>query len=198
MARYTGPKDKLSRREGFDLFSKGEKLKKLNSPPGPSGKKRRATASIYGQQLREKQKVKRLYGLLERQFRNLVRKALNQKGNPEDNLLTMLEQRLDNVLYRAGYFSTRPASRQFVVHGHVQVNDQKINIPSYQVKAGDIVSLNVSSLNNPHIQKQLELNIIPPSWLQKEGPVLKVLSSPNPDQVTEPFNLTTIIEFYSR
>src|SRR3989344_4862054 len=137
MARYTGPKDRLSRREGFDLFGKGARLTRLTVPPGIHGPKGTRNFSQYGRQLREKQKVKRLYGLLEKQFRRYVEKALKAKGNTGEVLLSNLERRLDNVIYRLGFAPTRPSARQLVSHGHVLIDGKKVNIPSYQLKVGE-------------------------------------------------------------
>jgi len=136
MARYTGPKDRLSRREGFDLFGKGGKLTRLNVPPGVHGPKGSYSSSQYSKQLREKQKVKRLYGLLEKQFRRYVDEALKSRGNTGELLLSLIERRLDNVVYRLGFAPTRAAARQIVGHKHVEVDGKRVNIPSYQVKVG--------------------------------------------------------------
>src|SRR3972149_2260831 len=131
MARYTGPKDRLSRREGFDLYGAGAKLTRLTVPPGMHGPRGMGKTSRYGRQLREKQKVKRLYGVLEKQFRKYVDHALKSKGNTGEVLLSLLEKRLDNVVYRLGITPTRSAARQLVSHRHVFVNGKKVNIPSY-------------------------------------------------------------------
>ncbi len=130
MARYTGPKDRLSRREGFDLFGKGVKFTRLNVPPGMHGPKGTRMLSEYGRQLREKQKAKRLYGILERQFRNYVNEAMKIKGNTGEKLLSLLEKRLDNVVFRLGFAPTRSLARQIVYNRHVLVNGKKVNIPS--------------------------------------------------------------------
>ena len=141
MARYTGPRTRLSRREGMDLFGNTKAgLEKRNYPPGEQGR-RPIKLQGYGQQLREKQKVKRIYGVLERQFRLYFKRAAGMKGVTGENLLVMLERRLDNALYRAGFARTRSQARQFVVHGHVAVNGKKVNIPSSQLGEGDVLEI---------------------------------------------------------
>src|SRR5829696_1937327 len=144
MARYTGPVCRLCRREGMKLFLKGERcytekcaIEKRNMPPGQHGQGRKAKIVGYGLQLREKQKVKRIYGVLENQFRSYFEKAVRQKGVTGENLLTQLERRLDNVLVRIGFASTHAQARQVVRHGHVLINGKKVNIPSYQVTTGE-------------------------------------------------------------
>ena len=150
MARYTGPKDRLSRSVGFDLFGKGGKLTRLNVPPGMhGGRGSRRSPSEFSKQLKEKQKVKRLYGVLERQFSRYAGKALKSKGNTGEQLLSLLERRLDNVVYRLGFAPTRMSARQFVSHRHVSVNYKKVSIPSYQVKTGDVVSLSEKATKIP-------------------------------------------------
>ena len=149
MARYIGPTCKLSRREGTDLFLKSrsvslEKKCKLDKAPGQHGENK-ARLSEYGIQLREKQKVRRMYGVLERQFSNYFKEAVRRKGSTGENLLKLLECRLDNVVYRMGYGSTRAESRQLVSHKAMTVNGQSVNIPSYQVKAGDVVAVREKS-----------------------------------------------------
>src|SRR5664279_5633814 len=143
MARYTGPKHKQSRREGVNLSEKtsASLMRRLNVPPGVHGKKGKRRPSEYGQQLREKQKAKVMYGLLEKQFRKLVDSAHDQTGDTEELLLSLLERRLDNVVFRLGLTKSRNMSRQFVTHGHVTVNGKRMSIPSYTVKVGDVISL---------------------------------------------------------
>lgn len=161
MARYIGPKCRLSRREGVDLELKSgvrplESKCNLNAAPGQHGA-RRGRLSDYGGQLREKQKLKRIYGVLERQFRNYYKKAASQKGSTGENLLKLLEQRLDNVVYRMGYGSTRAEARQLVSHGAIEVNGQRVNIASYQVKAEDVVAVREKSRKQLRIQSALEI-----------------------------------------
>lgn len=199
MARYTGPKDRLSRREGFDLFGKGSKLTRLNIPPGVHGAKRVAPASQYGKQLREKQKVRRMYGVMEKQFRNYVTQAMKERGNTGDKLLSLLERRLDNAVYRLGFAPTRPASRQYVSHGHILVNGKKLNIPSYQVKANDSISLAKNALNIPAVKKQTELKDVKiPSWLKRKATVGMIDRLPSMEDIVEPISVSDIVEFYSR
>jgi small subunit ribosomal protein S4 len=199
MARYNGPKDRLSRREGFDLFGKGSKLTRLAVLPGMHGQKRMGTQSQYGKQLREKQKVKRMYGVLEKQFRKYVSQALKTKGNTGEDLLSSLETRLDNVVYRLGFTSNRISARQIVSHRHVLVNGKKLNIPSYQVKIGDTISLSSKATNIEDVKKvlaQKEPKI--PDWLRRKAIVGEVVRKPKLDDVVEPISMQDIIEFYSR
>jgi len=199
MARYKGPKNRLSRREGFDLFGKGTKLSRLNVPPGMHGPKGSRTSSQYGRQLREKQKVKRLYGLMERQFRKYVDQALKIKGNTGLTLLSLLERRLDNVIFRLGFAPTRSAARQFVGHRHILVDGKTVNIPSYQVRVGQSVGLSAKALNIPVIKKLLEnTDRKLPSWLKKKATVGKMESMPKREDINEPISEQDIVEFYSR
>jgi small subunit ribosomal protein S4 len=199
MARYTGPKDRLSRREGVDIFGKGAKLTRLNVPPGMHGAKRLRAPSYYGKQLREKQKAKRIYGILERQFKNYVIQALKSKGNTTDRLLSLLEKRLDNAVYRLGFATTRPAARQMVSHKHVLVNGKKLNIPSYQVKTGDTISLSDKIIQTPYLKKIFEeKNVKIPSWLERKGAVGRVKGQPSGSEVDELVSAQDIVEFYSR
>lgn len=198
MARYKGPKDRLSRREGFDLFGKGAKLTRLNVPPGVHGPKGVRSYSRYGRQLREKQKVKRMYGVLEKQFIRYIKRALKSKGNTGELLLSLLERRLDNTIYRAGFAASRSAARQLVSHRHVLVNGRKVNIPSFEVKPGDIVTLTSKGLEIPQVKKALEEERKVPSWLEKEGAAVRVKSLPKREDITEPISEQDIVEFYSR
>ena len=148
MARYTGPKVKISRRLGVNIFENDKGSKALNKrpyPPGEHGRSRRRQPSEYLLQLQEKQKAKYIYGVLERQFSNLYKEASRQKGVTGENLLRMLEQRLDNMVFRAGWASTRPQARQFVSHGMINVNGKRVDIPSYRVRKGDVISLREKS-----------------------------------------------------
>lgn len=200
MARYTGPKDRLSRREGFDLFGKGAKLTRLSVPPGvhgPKGYRRRP--SQFGRQLREKQKVKRLYGVLERQFKRYVNTALKSRGNSGDVLLSLLERRLDNVVFRLGFAPTRPAARQLVTHRQVFVNGKKVNIPSYQVKPGETITLTAKAMEIPAVKKLLEVKTFKvPKWLARKAAVGQVKRLPGAEDVSEPISTQDIVEFYSR
>ena len=199
MARYTGPKDRLSRREGVDLFGKGSRLTRVNIPPGVHGLRGSRRLSQYGRQLREKQKAKRFYGIMEKQFKNYVAKALKSKGNTTNKLFSLLESRLDNVVYRLSFAPTRPSARQLVSHRHVLVNGKIVNIPSYQVKVGDVVSLSRKALEIPAIKKTFgEKNVKIPKWLGRKAAAGTVKREPNSDDVNEPISHQDIIEFYSR
>ncbi len=199
MARYTGPKDRQSRREGFDLFGKGAKLTRLAVPPGVHGPKGARRLSQYGKQLREKQKVKRLYGVLERQFKRYVAEALKSKANTGDKLLSLLERRLDNVVFRLGFAPSRPAARQLVSHKHVLVNGKKVNIPSYQVKTGETIGLTPTAMEIPAVKRLLEIKDFKiPAWLQRKAAVGQVKREPVANDVPEPISIQDIVEFYSR
>lgn len=200
MARYTGPKDRLSRREGFDLFGKGAKLTRLSVPPGvhgPKGYRRRP--SQFGRQLREKQKVKRLYGILERQFKRYVNTALKSRGNSGDVLLSLLERRLDNVIFRLGFAPTRPAARQLVTHRQVFIDGNKVNIPSYQVKPGETITLTTKAMEIPAVKKLLEIKRFKvPKWLIRKAAAGQIKRLPVAEDISEPISTQDIVEFYSR
>lgn len=199
MGKYTGPKDRLSRREGFDIFGAGVKITRLNVPPGVHGPKGTRGSSQYGKQLREKQKVKRMYGILEKQFRRYVTEAQKSKGNTGEALLTALERRLDNVIFRLAFAPSRPSARQIVSHRHVLVNGKKVNIPSFNLKVGDVVSLDGKASNIPEVKKSLEQKDVKiPSWLERKAFVGKVASLPNRESITEPISEQDIVEYYSR
>jgi small subunit ribosomal protein S4 len=200
MARYTGPKDRLSRRENFDLFGKGGKLTRLGVTPGVHGPKGNMRGpSQYGRQLREKQKAKRLYGVLEKQFRRYILEALKTKGNTAEVLFSLLERRLDNVVFRLKFAVTRPQARQLVGHRHVLVNGKILNIPSYQVKAGDAISLDGKAAEIASVKKSLEAKDINlPEWLKRKGTIGSVARLPKREDVSEPINEQDIIEYYSR
>lgn len=206
MARYLGPKNRLARREGIDLGLKtpGSKshaqlLKRIKITPGVHGQKRKRKLSDYGVQLREKQKVKRIYGLLERQFKKYFQIATRDKRNTGEAFLTMLERRLDNVVYRLNLAPTRASARQFVTHGHIKLDDQKVSIPSYLVSPGQVISLKDKFLANPLIKKMLETKDLQiASWLSRKGPLGKVLRLPKREDIMENINEQLIIEFYSR
>lgn len=199
MAKYVGPKDRLSRREAFDIFSVGTKLTRLNVPPGVHGPKGVRGSSQYGKQLREKQKVKRLYGVLEKQFRRYVEEAFKSKGNTGEAILVSLEKRLDNVVYRLGFVPSRPSARQIVSHRHVLVNGKKVNIPSYNLKVGDTVSLDSKATNIPEVKKAIDQKDFKlPSWLEKKALVGKVSANPKREDIVESISEQDIVEFYSR
>ncbi len=206
MARYTGPSCRLCRREGQKLFLKGERcysgkcaLDKRSYPPGQHGQGRKKS-SDYGNQLREKQKAKRFYGLQEAQFRNLFSKAAAKKGITGDNLLIMLETRLDNVVFRMGFAASRKEARQLVTHGHFRVNGQKADIPSMQLKAGDVVAVKQKSLSSPKFKEIREMTISTPEWIGIDTQKLegRILSLPTRDQIDTPVAEHMIVELYSK
>jgi small subunit ribosomal protein S4 len=200
MARYTGPKHKLARREGINLLEKtsASLMRRLNIPPGVHGRKGKRRPSEFGQQLREKQKAKVMYGLLEKQFRKLVEHATSQKGDTEDILLSLLERRLDNVVYRLGMAKSRMMSRQFVTHGHVLINGKKMTIPSYTVQEGDVITLDTKIQKNPDVIKVMEEKKETLGFLQKKGPAGKLVRMPIAEDLQVPFSTRQIIEYYSR
>lgn len=206
MARYTGPKNRLSRREGIDLGYKtvGSKsyanlLKRLNVSPGMHGPKGKRKLSDYGLQLREKQKVKRMYGLLERQFRKNFEQAKKWRGNTGEKLIEFLERRLDNTVYRLGLSPTRALARQLTSHRHVFVDGKKVNIPSYLVHAGQVVTLTSKGMEIPAVKKMLDESTTKvPEWLVREGPAGKIVRSPVRADMSEDINEQLIVEFYSR
>ena len=207
MARYLGPKAKLSRREGTDLFLKSARRSisdkaRFDTKPGQHGRTSGARTSDYGLQLREKQKVKRMYGVLEKQFRRYFAEADRRRGNTGANLLGLLETRLDNVVYRMGFGSTRAEARQLVSHKSVTVNGQSVNIPSYQVKAGDVIAIREKSRKQLRVTEALQLaqQVGMPSWVEVnvekvEGTFKK---SPDRDEFAADINESLIVELYSR
>lgn len=201
MARYTGPKHRLARREGVNILDKTSVTlqRRLNIPPGMHGGRRtKRRLSEFGQQLREKQKAKAMYGMLERQFRNLVRRVSKQKGDTGELLLGLLETRLDNVVYRLGFAKSRFMARQLVSHGHVRVNDRKVTIPSYHVEVGQVVSLSNRQINNVQIAKLLEEEQHLLEFIKKEGIAGMLTRMPKSQDVEVPFDTRQIIEYYSR
>lgn len=200
MARYTGPKHKLARREGVNLLGKtsASLLRRLSVPPGVHGKKNKRRPSEFGQQLREKQKAKVVYGLLEKQFRKLVTIASTQKGDTEENLLSLLERRLDNVVFRLGLAKSRMMSRQFVTHGHVIVNGKKMTIPSYTVQKGDVIALDTKIQKNPDVIKAIEDRNEPLGFLKIKGAAGTLVREPEAGDIEVPFSTRLIIEYYSR
>jgi small subunit ribosomal protein S4 len=206
MARYTGPKNRLARREGMDLGMKtpGSKsyanlLKRMGVIPGAHGVKNRRKTSDYGVQLREKQKVKRLYGVLERQFRKTFEMAKKWKGNTGTKLLEFMERRLDNVIYRMGLSPTRGLSRQLVSHKHVIVDGKCVNIPSFRVDKDMVITLTATGMGIPAVKKMLDdTTIRPPTWIERKGPVGKVVRLPERTDIGEDINEQLIVEHYSR
>ncbi|MDP5116722.1 MAG: 30S ribosomal protein S4 [Burkholderiaceae bacterium] len=207
MARYLGPKAKLSRREGTDLFLKSARRSisdkaKFDSKPGQHGRTSGQRMSDFGLQLREKQKVKRMYGVLERQFRRYFAMADQQKGNTGNNLLSLLESRLDNVVYRMGFGSTRAEARQLVSHKAITVNGHQVNIPSYLVKSGDVVGVREKSKKQGRVLEALQLatQVGIPAWvdvnIDKAEGIFK--KAPDRDEFAADINESLIVELYSR
>jgi small subunit ribosomal protein S4 len=208
MARYTGPVCRLCRRESTKLFLKGERcytekcaIEKRNMPPGQHGRRRASKLAGYGVQLREKQKVKRIYGVLEEQFRRYFEMADRQRGITGETLLQLLERRLDNAVYRMGFATSRAQARQLVRHGHFLVNGKKVDIPSYSLKSGDAVTVRQSSKQNPailHAAEEVKGRGVP-EWLTLEGELgAKVLSMPTREQINLNVQEQLIVELYSK
>ena len=208
MARYTGPVCRLCRRERMKLFLKGAKCDSMKCPierrpypPGEHGRDRMRQGSEYLAQLREKQKARRIYGLLEKQFANLYKEAVRQQGITGENLLRMLELRLDNVAFRAGWGSSRNQARQLVRHGHVKVNGKRVTIPSYMVRKGDVVSLKEKSRNLIVIRHNVDtLDRQVPPWLEgaSEGYEVSVRDVPMREHIDVPVREQLIVELYSK
>jgi small subunit ribosomal protein S4 len=212
MARYNGPVCKLCRREGEKLFLKGERcyspkcaVERRSYPPGEHGFEqqfRRRRTSAYGQQLREKQKLRRIYGVLETQFRRYYREALRLPGITGTNLLALLETRLDNVVYRMGLASSRAQARQLVAHGHVDVNGHRCDIPSALLKEGDVVSIHPSSSDQPYFRETREIlgEHTPPPWLSLDpiDGTVRVDHLPSRDDIEVTVDEQLVVEYYSR
>ncbi|MDH4127706.1 MAG: 30S ribosomal protein S4 [Spirochaetota bacterium] len=209
MGRYIEPVCRLCRREGVQLFLKGNRcisakcaVTKRKSPPGVKGKKRMAKTTDYGFELREKQKIKRMYCLRERQFYNTFTKAERKTGKSGDNLLISLESRLDNIVLRSHFSSSRPQARQLITHGHLLVNGKKVNIPSYQVRQGDVIEARPKSKNLSAIRDSLK-NISrqgAPTWLEIDENEVKskILLIPSREDIQIPANEQLVVEFYSK
>ncbi|MBI4038271.1 30S ribosomal protein S4 [Candidatus Daviesbacteria bacterium] len=200
MARYTGPKRRLSRREGIPLFAKDAKAleRKGAIPPGQHGGKRRRRVSEYGLQLREKQKARRMYGIMEKQFANYFKKASKVRGATGQALLELLEMRLDNVVYRLGFAKSRAEARQFVSHGHVVVDGEKVSIPSFIVKEDQTIALSPDLIDNTQVKKNLAEAETLPEWLERKATVGRVLRLPTRDEMEGSINEQLIVEYYSR
>ena len=207
MARYLGPKAKLSRREGTDLFLKSARRAlsdkcKLDSKPGQHGRTSGSRTSDFGNQLREKQKVKRIYGVLERQFRRYFAEAERRKGNTGETLLQLLESRLDNVVYRMGFGSTRAEARQLVSHAAITVNGSVVNIPSMQVRAGDVIAIREKAKKQTRIQESLNLapQVGAINWVSVDAAKLEgtFKQVPDRDEISGDINESLIVELYSR
>lgn len=207
MAKYTGPALKLSRREGVDLFLKSgvraiETKCKLDTAPGQYGANK-PRLSDYGMQLREKQKVRRIYGVLERQFRNYYKKAAKMSGNTGENLLQLLESRLDNVVYRMGFGSTRMEARQLVSHKAITVNDHVVNIPSYQVQPSDVIAVREKAKKQLRIKAAIDLSgqrALKPTWIDVDHNAMKGTYKNKPERSELPSDIKEqlIVELYSK
>ena len=210
MARYNGPVCRLCRREGMKLFLKGERchtekcaIEKRNFPPGQHGKDRKPKIVGYGLQLREKQKARRYWGIMEGQFRNLFEKAARAKGVTGENMISALERRLDNVIYRMGFGTSRAQARQIVRHGHIQVNGRKVNIPSFVVKPGDLVEVREKSRENATIlgARDATAHAPSPNWIEMDRDNLKgrILNMPRREELVQiQLNEQLIVELYSK
>lgn len=211
MARYRGPVCRLCRREGMKLFLKGERcygpkcaIEKRNYFPGQHGKTARPKKIVgYGLQLREKQRVRRIYGVLERQFRNYFEKASHMKGVVGENLMGLLERRLDNVVFRMGFGASRSQARQIVRHGHIEVNGRKVDIPSFIVKSGDEVTVRESSRKHQGLVQSIEASshMLPPSWIEldRDSFRARIIGSPRREELVQiPVNEQLIVELYSK
>jgi small subunit ribosomal protein S4 len=207
MARYIGPKCKLSRREGTDLFLKSgvrplDSKCRVDSLPGQMGSYRRGRVSDYGLQLREKQKLRRMYGVLEKQFRNYYKKAARRTGSTGENLLTLLECRLDNVVYRMGFASTRAEARQLVSHKAIVINGSTVNVPSYQVQAGDIVAIREKSRQQDRIKSAQEIHqqVGLPEWVDVDSEKMTgtFKQAPEREEILPDINENLVVELYSK
>lgn len=210
MARYTDAVCRLCRKEGTKLFLKGERcfkdkcaIERRNFPPGQHGTARQKKVQAYGMQLREKQKLKRMFGLLERQFRGYFKKAEGAKGVTGQTLLMLLERRLDNVLHRLGFASSRAAARQVITHGHVLINGKRVDIPSYLVSANEIITLDKRGQENIHVKGAVESargRGAMPQWLEMNWETMsgKVVSLPRREDVKYPISEHLIVELYSK
>jgi small subunit ribosomal protein S4 len=209
MGRYTGPVERLSRREGVELYLKGERalngksalVRRGPAPPGQHGQARRPRPSIYATQLRQKQRLKRYYGVRERQLRRYVHEASRRReGRMGDHLLVLLERRLDNVVYRLGFAATRAQARQFVTHGHVLVDGRKVDIPSYALRPGQRIAIRAESPVAPVVQAALDLSGRVAGWLEADVEALsgRVLREPRRQEIPTPVEEQLIVEYFAR
>lgn len=201
MARYTGPRNKLARKIGEDLGLKSNALKtarRLAVRPGQHGAKGRRKLSDFAVQLKEKQKLKYLYGILEKQLRRQYEVATQSTTATGETLLSLLERRLDNVVYRLGWAPTRAAARQLVSHSHVTVNNKKMDIPSYQVKVNDVIALDSVGANIPYVATLLSDEVTPAAWLSKKATIGKVERFPERADIAENVEVQLVVEYYSR
>ncbi|MBR2830385.1 MAG: 30S ribosomal protein S4 [Solobacterium sp.] len=200
MARYTGPVWKKARRLSFSVLETGEELKKRTYAPGQHGPTKRIKLSGYGTQLREKQRVRNMYGINERQFYNTFEKTSKMEGMAGYNFLVLLESRLDNIVYRMGFARTRKAARQLVTHGHIEVNGKKLDIPSAQIKPGAVIAVREEARNMKAIAESLESNIAAPAFVEvdkenKKGTYVRV---PERSELNQEINESLIVEYYNR
>ena len=200
MARYTGPVYKKARRVGFSILETGKELARKPYIPGMHGKKRQRKVSDYGMQLNEKQKLRLLYGLNERQFRNLFDESARMKGVTGDNFFKLLESRLDNLVYRMGFARTRRSSRQIVNHGHILVNGNKVDIPSYRVKPGDVIKVKENSMEHPAILDAVQATLNRPAYVTFDDKKLEgtYVRLPERTECNPEINESLIVEFYNR
>ena len=209
MGRYTGPSCRLCRQEGMKLFLKGTRcdmakcaIERGKPAPGMHGGKRRRKISTYAEQLREKQRLRRFYGIMEKQFRIMFQRSQKKKGITSENLLTLLETRLDNIVFRLGFGASRSQARQLVMHGHVLINNRKVDVPSYQVKTGQVVEVRKNEKSRKAVMKNLEgtENREIPPWLSADRQGLKgeVLRMPERGEITIPVNEQLVVELYSK
>ena len=205
--RYTGPRNRIARREGIDLGLKtpGSKsharlLRKINISPGQHGTKRKRKLSERGSQLREKQKLRYIFGLTENKLKKYFKKAKEKTGNTAFYLSQFLEKRLDNIVYRLGFVPTRAAARQLISHRHIKVNDKVVNISSYQVKVNDKISFaNEKTMKIDYVARQLEnKDLIMPGWLKKQAAVGMLIAEPTDEEIVKQINLRLVVEYYSR
>ena len=199
MARYTGPNNKQARRVGFSILENGKDLKRPFGP-GQHGKDRKRKPSNYAIQLTEKQKVRFMYGISEKQFKRLVNESAKMKGVHGENLFILLESRLDNIVYRIGFASTRRGARQLVNHGHITVNGIKVDIPSYTVKPGDVITVKEQSLDHPAIKAAVEATLNRPAYVEFDANKLtgKYLRFPDRSELNPDINEALIVEYYNR
>ena len=200
MARYTGPVWKKSRRLSFSVLETGEELKKRTYAPGQHGPTKRVKLSGYGTQLREKQRVRNMYGVSERQFSNLFQKASKMEGMAGVNFLVLLESRLDNLVYRMGFARTRAGARQLVNHGHIEVNGKKVDIPSAEIKPGSVIAVRERARNMKSISEALEANITAPAYVDvdKENKKGTYVRLPERSELNQEINEALIVEYYNR
>lgn len=200
MARYTGPRVRISRRFGIPIFGPSKYLERRNYGPGVHGPKARRKQTDYAIGLMEKQKLRYYYGLLERQFRGVYERALRKRGVTGETMLQILETRLDNVVYHLGFASTRPAARQLVAHGHVKVNGRKVNVPSFALKVNDVVEIRDLPRSRQLASKSLESGRAVPDWLSLNKDALRgvVMRIPTRDEIQPIANEQAVVEFYSR